>query len=268
MNSLKDKLNKIPLVMGVLNITPDSFSDGGHYLNPSLAIDHALKMIDEGADIIDIGGESTRPGASPISFEEERNRIFPVITELRKQSNIYLSVDTYKPEIMSIAIEAGINMVNDIKALTNKGALDIILGSNVDISLMHMQGNPINMQVSPHYQSVVDEVIYFLKERVDVCIKAGINKERIVIDPGFGFGKTHDDNITLFKNIRNFVDLGSPVLIGVSRKSMIKNIVGDKLNDIIDVSAFIAALAAKNGASILRVHDVKETMAMLDKFKA
>ena len=152
--------------MGVLNITPDSFSDGGHYLNPSLAIDHALKMIDEGADIIDIGGESTRPGASPISFEEERNRIFPVITELRKQSNTYLSVDTYKPEIMSIAIEAGINMVNDIKALTNKGALDIILGSNVDISLMHMQGNPINMQVSPHYQSVVDEVIYFLKEKI------------------------------------------------------------------------------------------------------
>ena len=258
---------KSPVIMGVLNVTPDSFSDGGKYLNTSVAIDHALHLIDEGADMIDIGGESSRPGSLPISTEEERDRIFPVIHELRRHSSIYISVDTYKPEIMALAIDSGVNMINDIKAMTSQGALEILSKSKVDISLMHMQGSPTNMQISPKYESVTDEVIDFLNERVKHCEDAGISKDRIAIDPGFGFGKTFDDNAKLFKDIKRFVQLSLPVLIGVSRKSMIKKMVGENMDDIIDASALYAALAARNGADILRVHDVKKTKQMLDNLK-
>ncbi len=266
-HSLKANRINSPLIMGVLNVTPDSFSDGGQYLSPLTAIDHAFKMIDEGADIIDIGGESTRPGAEAISIDEEKNRIIPVIKELRKHSQAYLSIDTYKPEVMQVAIELGVDMINDITAMTSHDALGVIKNSEVDISLMHMQGNPSNMQINPHYKSVADEVYDFLNERANFCIAAGIEKERIVIDPGFGFGKTHNDNMILFQNIKRFADLDLPVLIGVSRKSMIKKMVGDNMDDIIDASSFYAALAARNGASILRVHDVKKTIQMIDNLK-
>ena len=258
---------KSPVIMGVLNVTPDSFSDGGKYLNTSVAIDHALHLIDEGADMIDIGGESSRPGSLPITTEEERDRILPVIHELRRQSSIYISVDTYKPEIMALAIDSGVNMINDIKAMTSQGALEILSKSKLDVSLMHMQGSPTNMQISPKYDSVTDEVIEFLNERVKHCEDAGISKDRIAIDPGFGFGKTFDDNAKLFKDINRFVQLSLPVLVGVSRKSMIKKMVGENMDDIIDASALYAALAARNGADILRVHDVKKTKQMLDNLK-
>lgn len=254
--------------MGVLNVTPDSFSDGGKFLNSSLALDHAFQMIDEGAHIIDIGGESSKPGASAVPIDEEKKRILPVIEELRKQSPVYISVDTYKPEVMTAAIDLGVNMINDIKAMTSKGALDVILKSGVDVTLMHMQGNPSNMQKNPTYDSVTDDVTNFLKLRINACIDYGIDEKKIILDPGFGFGKTFDDNITLFKDINKFAELNYPLLIGVSRKSMIKKMVGNNPKDIIDASSFFASIAARNGANILRVHDVKKTKQMLFNLKA
>ena len=253
-----------PLIMGILNVTPDSFSDGGRYNTLTSAVDHALQMIEDGADMIDIGGESTRPGAQPISAEEEERRIVPVIQEIRKVSQIYLSIDTYKPQVMTKVIDLGINMINDVRALRNKGSLSVIANSSVDVCLMHMQGTPESMQANPVYSSVVEEVEKFLTSRVEACEKGGISRNRIVLDPGFGFWKTQTDNALLFQSIGHFVGLKLPVLVGISRKSMVKNIIGESMGDIILTSAFLAALASKNGASILRVHDVKETKKMLN----
>ena len=245
--------------MGILNITPDSFSDGGINLNPKDAVKSAYKMLNAGAHIIDIGGESTRPGASSVSIEDEIKRVAPVIKELRKNKELYLSLDTSKPEVMKLGIELGINMINDVRALQNKGALNIFLKSQCDICLMHMQGSPKTMQAKPRYDDVVDEVISFLKKRINILLKNNISPERIVIDPGFGFGKTHEDNLILFQNIRKISQLKQNLLIGVSRKSMIKNIFGPNEDDIIQASAILAAVAVKNGANIIRVHDVDET---------
>ena len=174
-----------PLIMGILNVTPDSFSDGGRYNTLTSAVDHALQMIEDGADMIDIGGESTRPGAQPISAEEEERRIVPVIQEIRKVSQIYLSIDTYKPQVMTKVIDLGINMINDVRALRNKGSLSVIANSSVDVCLMHMQGTPESMQANPVYSSVVEEVEKFLTSRVEACEKGGISRNRIVLDPGF-----------------------------------------------------------------------------------
>ncbi len=260
------KTKKSPLIMGILNVTPDSFSDGGHFFSPKKAIDHAFQMLDEGADMIDIGGESTKPGALPVPIDEEIARIKPVLEALKNETNLYLSLDTNKAKVMELGLDLGVSMINDVYALRNEGAMDVIAKSSCDVCLMHMQGKPQTMQTNPQYNDVVNEVKSFLSDRINACIKNDIHQDRIVIDPGFGFGKTFDDNLNVFNSITQFQDLKSPMLIGISRKSMIRTIIGDNEDDIIQLSAFMAALAAQRGASILRVHDVKETQKALNYF--
>lgn len=256
--------NKNPLIMGILNVTPDSFSDGGKNFDLEDAVKWAFSMVDAGADIIDIGGESTRPGSTPISVEEEIKRVEPVIKELRKNNQLYLSLDTNKPEVMELGINLGVNMINDVRALQNNGSLDIFLKSKCDICLMHMLGLPSTMQNNPVYRDIASEVLFFLEKRVNILLKNGVSSERIIIDPGFGFGKTHEDNLLLFQNIKKFSQLNLGLMVGISRKSMIKNIVGSNENDIIHASSILAAVAAKRGANILRVHDVHETKKVID----
>ncbi len=260
------KTKKSPLIMGILNVTPDSFSDGGHFFSPKKAIDHAYQMLDEGADIIDIGGESTKPGALPVPIDEEIARIKPVLEALKNETNLYLSLDTNKAKVMELGLDLGVSMINDVYALRNEGAMDVIAKSSCDVCLMHMQGKPQTMQTNPQYNDVVNEVKSFLSDRINACIKNDIHQDRIVIDPGFGFGKTFEDNLNVFNSITQFQDLKSPMLIGISRKSMIRTIIGDNEDDIIQLSAFMAALASQRGASILRVHDVKETQKALNYF--
>jgi len=260
------KTKKSPLIMGILNVTPDSFSDGGHFFSPKKAIDHAYQMLDEGADMIDIGGESTKPGALPVSIDEEIARIKPVLEALKNETNLYLSLDTNKAKVMELGLDLGVNMINDVYALRNEGAMDVIAKSSCDVCLMHMQGKPQTMQKNPQYNDVVNEVKSFLSDRINTCIKNYIHQDRIVIDPGFGFGKTFEDNLNVFNSITQFQDLKSPMLIGISRKSMMRTIIGDNEDDIIQLSAFMAALASQRGASILRVHDVKETQKALNYF--
>ncbi len=260
------KTKKSPLIMGILNVTPDSFSDGGHFFSPKKAIDHAYQMLDEGADMIDIGGESTKPGALPVPIDEEIARIKPVLEALKNETNLYLSLDTNKAEVMELGLDLGVSMINDVYALRNEGAMDVIAKSSCDVCLMHMQGKPQTMQTNPQYNDVVNEVKSFLSDRINACLKNDIHQDRIVIDPGFGFGKTFEDNLNVFNSITQFQDLKSPMLIGISRKSMMRTIIGDNEDDIIQLSAFMAALAAQRGASILRVHDVKETQKALNYF--
>ena len=252
--------------MGILNVTPDSFSDGGHFFSPKKAIDHAYQMLDEGADMIDIGGESTKPGALPVSIDEEIARIKPVLEALKNKTNVYLSLDTNKAKVMELGLDLGVSMINDVYALRNEGAMDVIAKSSCDVCLMHMQGKPQTMQTNPQYNDVVHEVKSFLSDRINACLKNDIHQDRIVIDPGFGFGKTFEDNLNIFNSITQFQDLKSPMLIGISRKSMMRTIIGDNEDDIIQLSAFMAALASQRGASILRVHDVKETQKALNYF--
>jgi len=260
------KTKKSPLIMGILNVTPDSFSDGGHFFSSKKAIDHAFQMLDEGADMIDIGGESTKPGALPVPIDEEMARIKPVLEALKNETNLYLSLDTNKAKVMELGLDLGVSMINDVYALRNEGTMDVIAKSSCDVCLMHMQGKPQTMQTNPQYNDVVNEVKSFLSDRINACLKNDIHQDRIVIDPGFGFGKTFDDNLNVFNSIAQFQDLKSLMLIGISRKSMIRTIIGDNEDDIIQLSAFMAALAAQRGASILRVHDVKETQKALNYF--
>jgi dihydropteroate synthase len=260
------KTKKSPLIMGILNVTPDSFSDGGHFFSPKKAIDHAYQMLDEGADMIDIGGESTKPGALPVPIDEEIARVKPVLEALKNETNLYLSLDTNKAEVMELGLDLGVSMINDVYALRNEGAMDVIAKSSCDVCLMHMQGKPQTMQTNPQYNDAVNEVKSFLSGRINACLKNDIHQDRIVIDPGFGFGKTFEGNLNVFNSITQFQDLKSPMLIGISRKSMIRTIIGDNEDDIIQLSAFMAALAAQRGASILRVHDVKETQRALNYF--
>ena len=249
--------------MGILNITPDSFSDGGKYLTLSEALKRAHEMIEEGADIIDIGGESTRPGSEPVSADEELKRIAPIIEALKKDSNIAISVDTYKPEVMREVIGMDVAMINDVFALTQPGAIDIIKKSNVGISLMHMQGTPMTMQVNPTYQNVVSEVQSFLKARADLLINEGIDKSNIILDPGFGFGKTFEHNIELLQGLESFQSLKLPLLVGLSRKSFIRKILSGEHDDHLSGSISAAIFSVLKGAKILRVHDVKETKSAL-----
>ena len=260
------KTKKSPLIMGILNVTPDSFSDGGHFFSHKKAIDHAYQMLDEGADMIDIGGESTKPGALPVLIDEEIARIKPVLEALKNETNLYLSLDTNKAKVMELGLDLGVSMINDVYALRNEGAMDVIAKSSCDVCLMHMQGKPQTMQTNPQYNDVVNEVKSFLSDRINACLKNDIHQDRIVIDPGFGFGKTFEDNLNVFNSITQFQDLKSPMLIGISRKSMMRTIIGDNEDDIIQLSAFMAALASQRGASILRVHDVKETKKALNYF--
>ena len=254
---------KRPLVMGILNITPDSFSDGGMYLDSNAALKRADKMIEEGVDIIDIGGESTRPGSDTVSADEELKRITPIIEGIKKISDIAISIDTYKPEVMKEVIGMDIAMINDIFALQKPNAIDLIKKSNVGVCLMHMQGTPKTMQLNPTYKNVVSEVISFLEERANLIVNEGINKSRIILDPGFGFGKTFEHNIDLLQNIESFQSLNLPILVGLSRKSFIRKILNGDHDDHLSGSISAAILSVLKGAKILRVHDIKETQSAL-----
>ena len=257
-------LDARPLVMGILNVTPDSFSDGGRFQSLEFAVSRAEEMISEGVDLIDIGGESTRPGSPPVPLDEELRRVIPAVYALRDLGKP-LSVDTYKPEVMREAILAGADMINDINAFRAPGALEAVAGSDCGLCVMHMQSTPETMQQNPAYTDVVDEVIGFLRERIDAMTAAGIERNRICIDPGFGFGKTVEHNFALLRNIGKMQDeLGLPVLAGLSRKSMIGAVTGKPLEQRLAGSLAGALAAVAHGARIVRVHDVAETA---DAFK-
>ena len=259
---------KRPIVMGILNATPDSFSDGGKFRTAKDAIAQAELMIHSGVDLIDIGGESTRPGADPVSLQEELDRVLPVIEGL-KDCGVPLSIDTYKPEAMRQALNAGVDCVNDIWALRQEGAVSAILeSSNCGIVLMHMQRDPMTMQFNPEYKDVIIEVKQFLKERADFLISKGIEHNRIAIDPGFGFGKSLEHNLNMLTNFQRFSELDYPVLAGISRKSMIGKITGKETNDRLAPSIAAAIMAADRGAKIVRVHDVPETVDALKLWEA
>lgn len=253
--------SKQPLIMGILNITPDSFSDGGKFLTYDEAILHAQKMFAEGADIIDIGGESSRPGSIPISAQEELDRIMPIIETLQKEMSIPISVDTYKFEVIKEVAKVGVKIINDITALSDESALSIIKKNNLTVCLMHMQNTPQNMQQNPYYKNVVHEVYNFLEQRINLCLKAGITKDKIIIDPGFGFGKTVKHNCQIINNLENFKNLGCKILIGVSRKSTLGAILNAPLEERLYGSLAATTLAVYKGANIIRTHDVKATSA-------
>ncbi len=246
-------------IMGVLNVTPDSFFDGGHHHTTEKAIEHGLRLINEGADIIDIGGESTRPGANPVSIDEECMRVIPVIEALKERTDIPLSIDTRHTAVMKAAIEAGVSIINDVAALSDKGAMALASQHDITICLMHMQGTPESMQHAPHYQHVVSEVHLFLKQRLLDCLQAGIKKENIWIDPGFGFGKNLSHNLALLASLQQLTALGVPVLVGLSRKSMFGEIVNKPADQRLYASLAGAVIASLQGASIIRTHDVMAT---------
>ncbi|HEU5135056.1 MAG TPA: dihydropteroate synthase [Steroidobacteraceae bacterium] len=248
-----------PVVMGVLNVTPDSFSDGGRFADREAALRHARHMIEEGAAIIDVGGESTRPGAAPATLEEELARVIPVIESLRRDSPVFISIDTSKPEVMRAACEAGADIINDVCALTAPGAMAAAAGTRAGICLMHMKGEPRTMQQSPHYEDVVGEVADYLAARIAACRDAGIDATRLAIDPGFGFGKRLVDNLALLKHLARFRPMGV-VAVGLSRKSMLGALTGRDVEDRTAGSVALAAIAVLNGARIVRAHDVAATV--------
>lgn len=256
-----------PLVMGIVNLTPDSFSGDGLVGDVDKAIAHALAQLEAGADILDLGAESSRPGAIPTSLEDELKRLLPVLEGLRA-CGVPLSVDTYKPEVMRAALDAGADLINDINALRAPGALEAVADSNCGICLMHMQGEPLTMQSSPVYGDVVKEVRVFLQERVKACTAAGIGMNRLMLDPGFGFGKTLEHNLELFSKLGELRAEGLPVLVGVSRKSMLGLITGRPADARLAASVAAAVLAAVRGAHILRVHDVAATRDALAVWSA
>jgi len=247
-----------PLIMGVVNLTPDSFSDAGQFATPQAAVAHARRLCDEGADIIDIGGESTRPGSSGVRLDAERRRVLPVLEQLAA-GPVPVSVDTQKPELMRDAIAAGASMINDINALLAPGAIAAVAASDVALCLMHKQGSPANMQADPHYEDVVAEVLAFLSQRVEAVRAAGVATERIVIDPGFGFGKSLEHNLELLRYLERFAAAGPVLLAGISRKSMLGRVTGRAVDERVYASVAAALIAAQKGARILRVHDVAAT---------
>ncbi len=256
-----------PRIMGVVNVTPDSFSDGGKFFEPQDAIARAHRLIEEGADLVDIGGESTRPGAKGIDAQEELRRVLPVLRSLR-DSAVPVAIDTVKPEVMQAAIAEGVSVVNDGSALRGPGALKTVAGCDVVVCLMHMLGEPRTMQAAPAYADVVQEVWRFLAERVDAARRAGIGRERIAIDPGFGFGKTVEHNLELLRNLKRFAEIGAPLLVGLSRKSTLGAITGRPADDRVAASAAAALLAVQRGARIVRVHDVAATRDALAVLEA
>lgn len=256
-----------PLVMGIVNVTPDSFADGGLFMTPAAALGQAARLIDEGADLLDIGGESTRPGASPVEIGEELDRIMPVLEGLR-DSPVPVSVDTSKPEVMRQAIAGGASMINDVSAFETDGAMEAVAGSDVALCLMHKRGDPRTMQQDPHYRDVVAEVMEYLASRRDAVRAAGVAAERMVVDPGFGFGKNWAHNMTLLRNLDRLTMLHVPIMVGLSRKSMLGKITGREPRDRVYASVAAALLAAERGAAILRVHDVAATKDGLAVFWA
>lgn len=267
-----------PTVMGILNTTPDSFSDGGElfrasHLDLDLTLRRVERMVCDGVDIVDVGGESTRPGATPVSTEQELDRVIPVLDALRARFDVPVSVDTSTPEVMKAAAAAGAAMINDVRALRREGAIQAAVNSGLYICLMHMLAEPGVMQQDPQYHHVVDEVQRFLAERVEICRRAGICQEKLIIDPGFGFGKTLAHNLALFRALPQFVAQGLPVMVGVSRKTMVgavltQNSQAVPVNERVTGSVAFALLAVQNGAAIVRVHDVKQTVDALKVLKA
>lgn len=257
-----------PQVMGILNVTPDSFSDGGRYNRIDAALRHAEQMLEAGATIIDVGGESTRPGAPPVSAEEELQRVAPVVEQLVCRLDALVSVDTSSPALMREAALLGAGMINDVRSLSRDGALQAAAQGNLAVCLMHMQGEPQTMQDSPQYDDVTTAVRTFLADRVAACEAAGIARERLLIDPGFGFAKTLAHNLSLFRHMQALHDLHLPLLVGVSRKSMIGKVLGREVDQRLAGSLALAALAVQQGAHILRVHDVAETVDVLRMLEA
>jgi len=254
-----------PLVVGILNITHDSFYDGGRYIEKEQAVDRALEMVDEGADIIDIGAESTRPGAQPVSRDEEIARVVPVIKAVAEKVPVPISVDTYKAQVALRAYEAGARIINDISALrSDPGMVEVIKDTGCTVILMHMQGNPRTMQTLPYYRNVVEDILAFLKARVTFAVEHGINKERIIVDPGIGFGKTLEHNLALVRDCGRFHETGCPVLMGVSRKSLIEKITGAPVDERLWGTAAITAYCVIKGIELHRIHDVKAIRQVCD----
>jgi dihydropteroate synthase len=256
------------LVCGIVNVTPDSFYDGGRYQDPARAVDHGHTLVAEGAEMLDVGGESTRPGSHPPSVAEEIARVIPVIDALAHTTSVPVSVDTSRPEVMREAVAAGAVMINDVRALRLRGALDAAAALKVPVCLMHMQGEPATMQIAPTYYDVVGEVHRFLVGRVARCLTAGVAREHIVLDPGFGFGKTLEHNLALLAGLRSIANLGCPVMAGLSRKGMLGAITGRAVTDRLAASVAAAVVAAEQGASILRVHDVAATVDAIAVIRA
>jgi dihydropteroate synthase len=252
-----------PVVMGVINVTPDSFSDGGRFLDADAAVAHGLALAEAGAAFIDVGGESTRPGAAPVSIEEELRRVIPVIERLRAASAVVLSIDTSKAEVMRAAAAAGAGLINDVRSLHEPGALEAARASGCAVSLMHMQGEPRTMQLAPSYSDVVSEVGAFLAARVKLCRAAGFAAEQLLIDPGFGFGKTLEHNLTLLRRLGELTAIGPPVLVGLSRKSMVGKLTGRPEGERQSGSVVLAVIAALAGARVVRAHDVAATVEAL-----
>jgi len=249
-----------PQVMGILNVTPDSFSDGGQFLAQDSALKQAKQMVADGAAIIDVGGESTRPGAEIVAIEQEIARVIPVIEAIQSELDIPISIDTSKPEVMRAAVQAGAGLINDVQALRVDGALQAAAELATPICLMHAQGTPQNMQDNPHYDDVVPEVIDFLMQRVEACKQVGIASEKLILDPGFGFGKKARHNLRLMKHLKQFVDTGLPILVGVSRKSIIGKLLNVTVEERLAGSLSLASLAVWQGAKLIRTHDVRETV--------
>jgi len=255
-------------VMGVLNVTPDSFSDGGRHLAIDSAVERGLEMAEQGAIFIDVGGESTRPGAAPVATDEELARVIPVIEALKRQTTALISIDTSSAKVMEEAYSSGADLINDVRALRQHEALEVCAKLPIPVCLMHMQGEPGSMQDNPSYENVTNQVLYYLKERIKVCERAGINKNRLIIDPGFGFGKSLAHNLSLLKNLREFKQIGVPLLVGMSRKRMIGEVLEKPIEQRMVGSVAVAVIAAMNGASIIRVHDVAETVEAIKMTQA
>jgi dihydropteroate synthase len=257
-----------PQVMGILNITPDSFSDGGVFFAPEAALAHAQEMVAAGAAIIDVGGESTRPGAAPVALQEELRRVVPVIEALCATLPVPVSIDTRNPAVMQAAVAAGAGMINDVNALQAPGAMEMAASLGVPVCLMHMQGTPESMQENPEYRNVVAEVRQFLADRASACLAAGIARERILLDPGFGFGKTTRHNLLLLQQLDRLVAEGYPVLVGLSRKSLIGKVLGLPVEERLYPGLALAVLAVWQGAAIVRTHDVRATREAVDMCQA
>ena len=266
-NHLNDwllKKQKQSLLMGILNVTPDSFSDGGHYFKKNSAVKHALKMVDEGADIIDIGGESTKPFSDPVSLDEELSRVLPVIEALRKETDVCISIDTTKSEVANQALKLGASIINDVSAMEfDKDMVDIALKFDCPIVLMHMKGVPKNMQENPQYSSLISDIISYLNTRIDFVISKGVDRKKIIIDPGIGFGKSVENNFEIINNLNQFTKLGYPVLLGASRKSFIGITLDVPEDDRIEGSLAANVIGLQKGVSVFRVHDIDQTRKAL-----
>jgi len=263
----KEQLSNVQ-VMGILNVTPDSFSDGGQFSCFNSALQQVDKMIDNGVDIIDIGGESTRPGAVDVSAKDEVERVIPLLKAIKSRFSIAVSIDTSKAEVMAEAISYGADMINDVRALQNKGCIDVVAQSDIAVCLMHMQGMPRTMQENPQYNDIIDDILEFFKQRINCCEQNGINKERLLLDPGFGFGKTLTHNYEVLAKLNQFNVLGLPILAGISRKSMIGNLLSREVGERLAGSLTAAIIAIQQGAKIIRVHDVQESVDAVNVLKA